>query len=55
MSVVAGEDIVNLRLKERLERIDAEIKGKIYSREETRNLALEASVRFRRVLMSFGR
>ena len=39
MSIVAGKDIVNLRLKDRLKRIDAEIEEKktvLEKRRETR-------------------
>ena len=56
MSIVAGEDIVNLRLKDRLKRIDAEIEEKkTVLEKKTRNLAVKVPVRFRRVLTSFRR
>ena len=43
MSVVAGEDIVNLRLEDQLERIDANI--------EEKKLALKALVSFEAVIL----
>ena len=56
MSIAAGEDIVNLRLKDRLKRIDAEIEEKKTVLEKKRETwLLKRFRRFRRVLMLFRR
>ena len=56
MSIAAGEDIVNLRLKDRLKRIDAEIEEKKTVLEKKRETwLLKRFRRFRRVPMLFRR
>ena len=46
MSIVAGKDIVNWRLKDRLKRIDAEIEGKKTVLEKKRETGPKQSSAF---------